>query len=56
MTIIHKAYEFVIEISEKLESELTRLRLRFEDRKLNIESLERDLVMSQDECIILKEK
>ena len=54
MTIIFKACDSSIEVSEKLESELTRLRLRFEYRKFKIELQERELVMSQDECIILK--
>ena len=35
---------------------MSRLRLHFKDKKLKIESLERELVMSQDECIILKDK
>ena len=55
MSTIYKAYESAIDVSEK-ECELNRLRLCFEDKKLKIESLERELVMSNDECIILKDK
>ena len=56
MIVIHKSYESTIKVSEKLDSELTRLRLSFEDRKLKIESAERELLMAKDECIILNEK
>ena len=56
MNTIYKAFESAINVSEKKECELNRLRLRFEDKKLKIESLERELVMSKDECIILKDK
>mgnify|MGYP001545747934 FL=1 len=56
MNTIYKAYESTIEASEKKDCELSRLRLRFEDKKLKIESLEHELVMSKDECIILKDK
>ena len=56
MSTIYQAYDSAIEASEKKDSELNRLRLRFEDKKLKIESLEHELVMSKDECIILKEK
>ena len=42
--------------SEKLDSELTRLRSHFVDLMLKIESLERELVMSKDECVIFKDK
>ena len=52
---IYRAYKSSIEASEKKESELIRLRLCFKDKKLKIESLERELVMSQDECIMLKD-
>ncbi|XP_052621758.1 uncharacterized protein LOC128127334 [Lactuca sativa] len=56
MNIIYKAYESAIEASENKDCELSRLRLRFEDKKLKIESLEHELVMSKDECIILQDK
>ena len=56
MIVIHKAYESAIKVSEKLDSELTRLRLLFEDRKLKIELLESKRLMSNDECITLKDK
>ena len=56
MNFIYKAYESVVEASEKKDIKLNRLRLRFEDMKLKIESLEGELVMSKDKCIILKEK
>ena len=41
---------------EKLNNELTKLRLHFEDRKLKIESLAHELVIARDECIILNDK
>lgn len=56
MTIIYKAYDSALEVGEKLDNELTRLRLWFEDRKLKIESLEWELLMAKDKCIILNDK
>ena len=56
MDTIYKAYESAIEASEKKDCELNRLRILFEVRKLKIESLEHELVMSKDECIVLKDK
>lgn len=41
MTVIIKAYDSATDVSEKLDSELTRLRLHSEDHKLKIDSLER---------------
>jgi len=40
MMVIYKAYEFALEDSKKLDSMLTRNRLRFDNHKLNIELLE----------------
>lgn len=56
MTGILKAYESSIDVSEKMDSELTRFRLCFEDFKLKIESLESEFVKAKHECIILNEK
>ena len=56
MIVILKVYESIIDMSEKLDNELTRLRLHFENRKVKIESLERELVIAKDECIILNDK
>lgn len=56
MKVIHKAYESVPEVSEKLNSELTRLILLSDDRKIKIDSLEIELIMVKVECIILNDK
>lgn len=42
MIVIHKSYESSIEVGEKLDSDLTHLRLRFENRMLKIQSLNRE--------------
>lgn len=56
MKAIIKALESRIDVSEKLDRELARLRLNFEDFKRKIESLERELVIAKDEFIILNGK
>lgn len=56
MKAIIKALESRIDVSEKLDRELARLRLNFEDFKRKIESLERELVIDNEECIILNDK
>ena len=51
-----RAYQRAIEDREEIFNELTRLRSRHEDRKLRIDSLERELMIAKDECIIVNDK
>lgn len=51
-----KAYRTAVEDREEIHLELTRLRSRFEDRKLKIDLLAREIVMLKDEVIISNDK
>ncbi|KAL4573036.1 hypothetical protein LXL04_019829 [Taraxacum kok-saghyz] len=51
-----KAYQRALEDRDEIFNELTRLRSRHEDRKLKIDSLERELIIAKDDCIIVNDR
>lgn len=52
MIVFLKSYESAIDGREKMNNELIRIRMRFEDHELKIDSLENELVIAKDEYII----
>lgn len=56
MIVVLKAYEISVDDHEKMNNELIRHRMRFEGRKLKIDSLENEIVIAKDEYIILSDK
>lgn len=56
MIVILKAFKTTIDDSEKINNELIRLRSRYEELKLRIDSLENKLLIPKDGCVILSYK